>query len=140
IVVAPLFIVAPVIAGLSVHWLTQMTLPGGGNGTPGWYLHILAGPLSLVLALGWRRALVFRVLGIYAVAFHTACWALQLSIFSGCTAKSADNEHLLVGDCLVSFERLSVLGWPVLGCVVLALAIATLGVAVQETRRAATPS
>src|SRR6516164_11320790 len=57
--------------------------------TPGWYLHILAGPLSLALGLGWRWRPLFGLLAGYAVLFHALCWAGQLSLFSGCVYKPA---------------------------------------------------
>ena len=43
--------------------------------TPGWYLRILAGPLSLALGLGWRWRPLFGLLAGYAVLFHALCWA-----------------------------------------------------------------
>ena len=56
---APLFLAAPLLAGLVSHQLLSIATGGYVADTPGWYLHILSGPLSLALALGWRWRRLF---------------------------------------------------------------------------------
>ena len=125
VALAPLFIVVPMVMALIAHWLTQMTLTAHANGTPGWYLHILAGPLALALALGWRK--FFWPLAAYAVIFHAACWTLQLSLFSGCTFKSPDDKYVQAGECVIAPEHLALLAWPTLGAVAMVLALVSAG-------------
>ncbi len=113
--IAPAFIVVPMMLGLVAHWLTQMTLFSAGNETPGGYLHILSGPLSFALASGWRWPKLLGALGVYALIFHAACWLEQISVFSGCTYKVPGNKYLQVGDCFISPVHLGVVGSPMLG-------------------------
>jgi hypothetical protein len=122
-VIAPVFLAGPIILGLVYHWLTQMTLGGGGNGTPGWYLHILHGPLALALVVGWRRRGILMMLAGYALLFHAACWVMQLSLFSGCAFKAGDYKYVQLGSCLIEPSHLAVLGEPTLGMAALALAV-----------------
>jgi hypothetical protein len=123
-VIAPLFVVGPVLFGLIYHWLNQMTLGTQASGTPGWYLHLLQGPLALALVIGWRWRLVLAALAVYALAFHVVCWAMQLSLFSGCAYKSGDYKYVEFGPCLIEPARLAVLAEPQLGAVALGLALA----------------
>ncbi|HXQ41198.1 MAG TPA: hypothetical protein VN821_08025 [Candidatus Udaeobacter sp.] len=118
---APLFIVGPFLLGLAYYRLTQMTLLGGGAGTPGWYLHILAGPLTLALVLGWRWRFGLSVLAIYALGFHAAVWAMQLSLFSGCAYKAGAYKYTQLdwSGCFIVPSRLAVLGYPLLGGIAL---------------------
>jgi hypothetical protein len=132
---APLFILVPVVSGLALHVLTQIVRAGHGNGTPGWYLHIFAAPLALILALGWRRWL--SPLLIYAVLFHVGCWALQLSLFSGCAFKGTAAKYVQLGPCFVDAGRLAALGAPVLGALALAAAVVAAGFALWTQRRGA---
>jgi hypothetical protein len=120
---AALFIVLPFIAGLVSHLLTQMVRDNYGNGTPGWYLHILAGPLALILARGWRPKGPLVVLAAYAAAFHAVCWAMQLSYFSGCAFKADEYNRIHVGNCIIVPDNLAVLGWPTFGFMALILAL-----------------
>src|SRR5262249_22599188 len=91
---APVFLAAPLAAGLIAHQLLSIATRGFVADTPGWYLHILAGPLSLALALGWRWRRVFGVLAAYAVLFSALTWASQLSLFSGCAYKPGQGQAL----------------------------------------------
>ena len=94
-----------------------MTLFGAAEGTPGWYLHILAGPLALALVLGWRGRPVLVALAIYALGFHAAVWAMQLSLFSGCAYKAGTYKYTQLDwhGCFIVPSRLAVLGYPLLG-------------------------
>ncbi len=126
---APLFLAGPFLLGLAYFRLTQMARAGEGAGTPGWYLHILAGPLALVLVLGWRWRRVLAALGVYALGFHAAVWSMQLSLFSGCAYKAGTDKYTQIdpGGCLIVPERLAVLGYPLLGGIALAAALALAG-------------
>jgi len=128
---APLFLAAPILAGLLYHDIAHNLLPGAASGTPGWYFHILAAPLSLALALGWQRRRLFGLLAAYAVLFHIACWIGQLSFFSGCAYKPGPHMWLRFdpGSCFISTANLAALGEPALGFAALAGAAVT-GIAV----------
>ncbi len=136
-VIAPLFLVAPMVLGLCYYMLTQIARGPGAVGTPGWYLHILAGPLSLVLAVGWRWRLIQAALATYAIAYHVVLWAMQLSLFSGCAFKAGDYKYTQFdfGTCFILPDRLAVLGEPLLGGMALATAIVLAFVAALNWRR-----
>lgn len=120
---APLFIAGPVLAGLVVYLLTQMARSANANGAPGWYLHILQGPLAFAVALGWSKSWEMRTLTVYALAFHAMCWFTQLSFFSGCALRPPGARYMEIGDCLISFSNLATMTYPVLGSVLLLMAI-----------------
>jgi len=125
---APVFVIFPVVAGLMYQNIAINLITEAGAGTGGWYLHVLAAPLSLALALGWRHRRIFCFLTIYALLFHAACWATQLSFFSGCAYKPGARESLRLdpGSCLILPSHLAALGEPILGGAAL-LAAAILG-------------
>jgi hypothetical protein len=68
---------------------------------------------------------LFAALTDYAVVYHAACWAAQLSLFSGCAYKPARHEALRLdpGSCLIAPTHLSALGEPLLGVAALTAAI-----------------
>ncbi len=136
-VIAPLFIVTPMVLGLCYYMLTQLARGSAGDGTPGWYLHIMAGPLSLALIKGWRHRAILAVLAIYALAYHAVLWAMQLSLFSGCAFKAGDNKYTQFdfAHCFILPDRLSVLGEPLLGTIALAVALAAAIAAALQWRR-----
>ncbi|MEA2782607.1 MAG: hypothetical protein QOK29_4151 [Rhodospirillaceae bacterium] len=120
---APLFLAAPFLAGLLYHVLGR-AVGAYDAGTPGWYLHILAAPLALAVALGWRWRRFFAALVVYGICFHLVCWATQLSLFSGCTYKPGPHMSLTLdpGSCLIVPSHLATLGEPLLGSIALAAA------------------
>jgi hypothetical protein len=122
---APLFLAAPLLAGLVSHQLLSIATGGYVADTPGWYLHILAGPLSLALALGWRWRRLLGPLALYAVLFHALCWAGQLSLFSGCAYKPGPGQALALdpGSCLIVPGHLAEIGTPALGFAALGLTV-----------------
>jgi len=124
-VIAPLFLAAPMILGLMYYLLTQIARGAGAAGTPGWYLHILVGPLSLALVIGWRQRSVLAALAAYALLFHIVVWAMQLSLFSGCAFKAGDYKYVQfdLASCFVEPARLAVVGEPLLGALALAVAL-----------------
>jgi hypothetical protein len=97
---APVFVVAMFVAGLGHHVLVAVAMTGIGNNTPGWYLHILAGPLGLMYSLGllWLlRFAAFRLvlpaLALYSVAFFAAVSWVQISMYAGCAAKLGSSKY-----------------------------------------------
>ena len=139
---APLFMAAPLLAGLASHQLLSIATDGYVADTPGWYLHILAGPLSLALALGWRWPRLLGALAAYAVLFHAFCWAAQLSLFSGCAYKPGPGLPLTLnpGSCLIVPSHLAEIGSPGVGFLALGLAAAAgtaaLGLALRKSKAA----
>ena len=122
---APLALAAPLAAGLVYHVFVWMA--GTSAVTPGWYFHILAGPLGLAVALGWRRP---RLLGALAggTAVYTAfAWAYQLSMFSGCAAKLGSDKHYNFAGraCFIDLHALARLTHPGLGFASLGLGVAS---------------
>jgi hypothetical protein len=138
-VIAPLFVVTPMLLGLGYYMLTQIARGPGAAGTPGWYLHIMAGPLSLALIMGWRQRIILAALSAYALVYHAVLWAMQLSLFSGCAFKAGDYKYTQfdLGNCFILPERLGVLGEPLLGALALAAAVAVAIAAGVGWRRAA---
>ncbi|MEA2739924.1 MAG: hypothetical protein QOH05_3231 [Acetobacteraceae bacterium] len=127
---APVFIVAPVVAGLLYHLAVMLVATGEGSGTPGWFFHLFAGPLSLVLALGWGRRWLMLPLTSYAV-LHGAvmAWA-QAAFFSGCLPRAGRGEvDLLDAVCVVNVKQLRFLAFPDLAFSTLALGVGALGIA-----------
>lgn len=112
---APAFLALPLILSLLYHVLAFVALTGRGASTPGYYLHVLAAPLGLALAMGWRGGLMQRLLFGYTFGFTLAVWALQLSLFSGCAAKLGQDPHYSFtgAACFLDGRQLAVLGEPV---------------------------
>jgi hypothetical protein len=109
-----LFMAAPTAAGLVYHLLVRIAFTGAGSGTPGWYLHILAPALIVVVAAGWRGSrIVAPALAAWSAGLLALGMTLQLSLFSGCAVKGADRRYDLTGaDCLIDMAQLSALGRP----------------------------
>jgi hypothetical protein len=123
----PLFIVAPVVAGLLYHLLATMAITGIGNETPGWYLHIFAAPLSLILVRGWLGSRVMAALIGYGFVLTAALTWLQLGFFSGCLARTGfDKVFWWRGDCVVDFAQLDALTIPAVGIPAAAAAVVAL--------------
>jgi hypothetical protein len=138
-VIAPLFVVTPMLLGLGYYMLTQIARGPAASGTPGWYLHIMAGPLSLALVMGWRQRIILAALAAYALAYHAVLWAMQLSLFSGCAFKAGDYKYTQfdLGNCFILPDRLAVLGEPLLGGLALAATIVAGIVAALRWRHSA---
>jgi hypothetical protein len=117
---APLALAVPMLLGLVYHVFVWMA--GTSAETPGWYLHILAAPLGLAVALGWRRPRILTVLTGLTALYTALAWAWQLSLFSGCAAKmGADKHYSLMGaGCFIDGHVLRQLAHPALGAVALA--------------------
>jgi len=118
-VIAPLFVVTPMLLGLGYYMLTQIARGPAASGTPGWYLHIMAGPLSLALVMGWRQRIILAALAAYALAYH-ACSG-RCSSRSSAAARSrrviTNIPSSIWGNCFILPDRLAVLAsrcWAVL--------------------------
>jgi len=125
VALAPVFLVVPVLAGLLFHLGVMLAGTGQGGGTPGWFLHIFAGPTSLVLALGWRRWMWPLV--VYALVLDVLLAWCQLAFFSGCLPRaglSAVQPWRAV--CFVNSGHLAVLGFPAVAGLSAALGVAAL--------------
>lgn len=120
---APLFLLAPVILGLVYHIFSSIAVYGRSV-TPGWYLHILAGPIGYAMALGWRRwPRLVRGAVAATLAATAAIWALQLALFSGCAVKDlVSRQYDFTGaGCFIDGGQLAALGFPVAGAICLAM-------------------
>jgi hypothetical protein len=94
IVWAPVLIVGAVVAGLVHHVLVRIALTGIGTGTPGWYLHLLVGPLGFAYAVGVLRLVhqrfarrILPPLTIYTLGYFAVVSWIQLLMYSGCIGK-----------------------------------------------------
>jgi hypothetical protein len=111
------------------HVLVRIALSGEGRGTPGWYLHLLAGPLGFAFALGLlrlahRRAIRWALAALAAytlVYFAIVAW-LQIVLYAGCAAKTGESRLYAfphgagcLADAGTLFERLAVIVHPALG-------------------------
>ncbi len=112
---APLFFIVPFLAGLFYHLLVMVAMNGEGMGTPGWYLQILAAPLSMALAIGWQWHRVQGFLAGYAILFGAAMVPWQLAFFSGCLDRTGTGGGTLIGTgCLIDLGHLHAISQPAL--------------------------
>jgi hypothetical protein len=110
---APACLIAPMLGGLLYHLLNMVAMTGEGAGTPGWYLHIFAAPLSLALVLGWRWPWLQGALAGYGVIFGAAMVPWQLSFFSGCLARRGAGTATLDGaTCGIDIAHLEAISLP----------------------------
>lgn len=130
-------VVASVTAGLLYYLFVRVASTGVGAGAPGWYLHTLIAPLSLLLAGGCqflqRRIRFSRAIWLvwltYMLAFGVIVTWLQLSLFSACSFKTADHRgysfenSICVFDFSTIFNRLELLTYPTAGVVFTSLAV-----------------
>lgn len=143
-----LMIIAAVTSGLIYYLLVRIAATGVGAGAPGWYLHTLIAPLSLLLACGWRfiqtrlplSRVIWRTWLIYMVCFGLGAGWLQLTLFTGCSFKTADSRMYSFSDraCLIDFpalyQRLDLLAYPAPGFLLAGLALMLTGWAIWRLR------
>jgi hypothetical protein len=137
---APAFLVGPMLAGLLYHLAVKVAATGEGYGTPGWFFHLLAGPLTLAMALGWGSRVVMVPLAAYAF-LHTAVMAwVQIAFFSGCLPRAGlEAVKLVDATCVASTANLRLLAFPDLTLLAGVLAVILLAVtAALLTARPAT--
>lgn len=139
-----------VFAGLVYYLLIKVATTGLGSGVPGWYLHVLMAPISLLLALGaqaLRRRFTFALTAwwlwlSYAMCFCLAVTWLQFSLFAGCTYKTATSRMYSSADwrCLLDFKRLyqgaEILAYPATALIFVACAVLLLSAGIMCRRRA----
>jgi hypothetical protein len=125
----PVMLFAVFACGVLYH-VALVAANGGEGGIAGWYFHILMPWAAPALGLGMqaflRRGaprLLFVGLLCYAALFQPmAVWA-QIALFTGCAVKDDDKYYSFPGHmfCLdrasTLFDRLAIIGWPVLACV-----------------------
>ncbi len=126
----PLFVLLPMLAGLSYHQILRIALDGEGTGTPGWYLHILTPALACIIAWGWPKHWGVKLLVVYGVLFAIYSWIMQLALFSGCRIPGPDNTGETVFDasksCLIDGDNLAALTFPSVGIFMLLMATSIL--------------
>lgn len=139
--VLAMLVVASVTAGLLYYLFLRVAATGVGAGAPGWYLHTLIGPLSVLLAGGWQflqqRISFSRSIWLgwltYMLVFGIGVAWLQLTLFSACSFKTADHRGysfdnpMCIVDLSTTYYRLELLAYPTAGIVLSSLA-ALLGV------------
>lgn len=145
-----LMIIGAVTGGLIYYLLVRVAVTGVGAGAPGWYLHTLIAPLSLLLAGGWQiietripfsRAL-WRTWLLYMACFSASVAWLQLTLFAGCSFKTADSRMYSFTDpsCLRNvpelYQRLGMLAYPKPGFLLVGVALILIGWAVWRLRHA----
>jgi hypothetical protein len=131
---APVFIVAPVLAGLLYHLAVMVASTGIGGGTPGWFFHLFAGPLSLVLALGWRRCL--WPLLVYAGSLDAVLAWMQAAFFSGCLPRVGSGAvNLSAATCVMDVDRLRFLAFPGIAGIAFGLGIVGMLAALTANRK-----
>lgn len=134
---APLAMIAPMAAGLIYHVLIRMALDGSGSGTPGWYLHVIAPALGLMMALGWTRPRLMGLLALYSVGYTAVSWWAELRFFSGCVAPDALKHYDFAhAACGMDWGVLSRLTHPGLAGAALASGLLALAAAAWLSRAA----
>ena len=90
--VAMLFLL-PFLAGLVYHELAAIASGHVAPNTPGWYLHILIGPISYLWAMGLRGSKFEKILFAFVFSLTAVLWLCQISVFDG-VATLDDSGHL----------------------------------------------
>ena len=125
----PAWLVMPILIGLSCHILVRIALTGEGRGTPGFYLHILAAPMSAALGLSLYKMWVnnffkatTQILFGYIILLSIGTTWSQSLFFSGLISASKEErvysfpEHFPSFFGLVEvYQRLHVLAYPKVG-------------------------
>jgi len=128
------------------HVLVRIALSGIGSGTPGWYLHMLAGPLGFAYAVGVLRIAhrrfvrrILPLLGTYTVGYFAVVSWIQLLMYSGCVAKDGTVKYYALptdlsctSDVPELFRRLSLIAEPGIGLFSLVVGIGLGGFALAS--------
>jgi hypothetical protein len=136
----PVWLGAPLLAGLLYHILVVIAL--ASNGTPGWYLNILAPFLAFAMGIGIdrisrnKRGRILLVASLfYATVFLTVLMWSQMALFSGCAIKNNeklyqfDGRHFCLDRLPSVLHRLSIIGWPYLSIIALGAGLLCLALA-----------
>lgn len=121
----PLWLLAPLIAGLMYHEFISIAL--ANFGVPGRYLHILDPFLALAAGYGFQRIIagnfgrIALCAGLaYAIFFWLVVIWSQVSLFSGCAIVDHahfyefQNHFYCLDQAPLVFKRLSFIAWPTL--------------------------
>ena len=125
----PVWLVLPILIGLSYHILVRIALTGEGRGTPGFYLHILAAPMSAALGLSLHKIwgnnflrTIIQILFGYIILFSIGTTWCQSLFFSGLISASKEERIYSFAEQLPPFfglaevyQRLHVLAYPNVG-------------------------
>ena len=125
----PVWLVLPILIGLSYHILVRIALTGEGRGTPGFYLHILAAPMSAALGLSLHKIwgnnflrTIIQILFGYIILFSIGTTWSQSLFFSGLISASKEERIYSFAEQLPPFfglaevyQRLHVLAYPNVG-------------------------
>jgi len=145
----PIWLVLPILIGLSYHVLVRIALTGEGRGTPGFYLHILAAPLSTALGFSlyelWSK-LFFRTLiqifFSYIILLSICTTWSQSLFFSGLISASKKEMTYSFPEQLPPFlglveayERLHVLVYPNVGLFLLVIGWGTILIGLVFTKQ-----
>ncbi|MDD5723456.1 MAG: glycosyltransferase family 39 protein [Syntrophales bacterium] len=114
---APVLIISMFVAGLVHHVLLSLAQTGIGNNTPGWYLHILTGPMGFIYSLGllWllqfgAARVLFPALALYSVGYFAVVSWVQIAMYAGCAAKLGSVKYYAFPEgasCLLDVGRLT---------------------------------
>ncbi len=133
----PTWLALPILIGLSYHILVRIALTGEGRGTPGFYLHILAAPMSAALGLSLYQIWVnnflktiTQILFGYIILFSMCMTWSQSLFFSGLISASKEEriysfpEHLPPFLGLIEvYQRLHILAYPKVGLSLLIIGV-----------------
>ena len=150
----PTWLALPILIGLSYHILVRIALTGEGRGTPGFYLHILAAPMSAALGLSLYQIWVnnflktiTQILFGYIILFSMCMTWSQSLFFSGLISASKEEriysfpEHLPPFLGLIEvYQRLHILAYPKVGFSLLIIGWATTAIGLVFTQRFACQS
>ena len=150
----PTWLVLPILIVLSYHILVRIALTGEGRGTPGFYLHILAAPMSAALGLSLYQIWVnnflktiTQILFVYIILFSMCMTWSQSLFFSGLISASKEEriysfpEHLPPFLGLIEvYQRLHILAYPKVGFSLLIIGWATTAIGLVFTQRFACQS
>jgi hypothetical protein len=138
-----IWLLLPILTILSYHVLIRIALTGEGRGTPGFYLHILAGPISAALGLSlyevWGKDLfrrLIQVLFCYIILFTISINWAQALFFSGIVSASESEITYLFPEQLPPFlglveayQNLQIIAYPNISllCLILGWSITLTG-------------
>jgi hypothetical protein len=119
-----------VFGGLFYFLLARIALTHFGSGAPGWYLHVLVGPLTYLCCIGWawleKRlswiAIAVRFQAAYAGLFMLVVAWMQVTLFTGITFKTATSKTYNADDWRRVLDvkdlltRLGLLAFPSAAC------------------------
>ena len=150
----PVWLVLPILIGLSYHILVRIALTGEGRGTPGFYLHILAAPMSAALGLSLYKIwvnnflkIIIQILFGYIILFSIGMTWSQSLFFSGLISASKEERIYSFPENLPPFlglievfQRLHILAYPKVGFFLLIIGWGTISIGLIFTQRFACQS